>query len=188
MPNKVAVTYFVHGTTVDNENGIATGWLPGELSELGKTQSRGLADLIRNKKFDAVFCSDLKRAVDSAKLTFGTTVPIIADSRLRECNYGDLNGGDEEKVKQVKEQHIDKRFPNGESYKDVEKRMRGFVDFLRHNYSGKSVAIVAHQAPQLALEVILKGKTWQQAFLEDWRTKVPKQWRSGWEYENINGA
>lgn len=183
MAPTVNITYFVHGTTVDNENGISTGWLPGELSELGQKQSRELATAIAGKKFDVVFCSDLKRAVDSAKLSFGTTTSIITDSRLRECNYGDFNGGDEKKVKQMMEQCIDKPFPNGESYKNVEKRMHKFVEFLRTNYSGKHVAIVSHQAPQLSLDVILKGKTWQQAIAEDWRAKVPKQWQPGWEYE-----
>ena len=170
-------------TTTDNEKGIATGWLPGELSALGKSQSIGLAKLIAGKKFDVVFCSDLKRAVDSTNLAFDATVQIIPDPRLRECNYGDLNGGKEEKVKSMKEEKIEKPFQNGESYRDVERRMAYFVKFLRKNYSGKSVAIVAHQAPQLALEVILKGKTWHTAFLEDWRYKVPKQWQPGWEYE-----
>ena len=186
MSNRhVKVTYFVHGTTLDNEAGIATGWLPGELSQLGKQQSRDLAKLIERTEFDAVFCSDLKRAVDSAKLTFGTTNPItiISDSRLRECNYGDLNGGKEEKFKQSIDAHVEKPFPNEESYKDVEIRMREFVDFLRKNYQGKHIAIVAHQAPQLALDVILKGKTWQQAIAGDWRRKTPKEWKPGWEYE-----
>jgi hypothetical protein len=45
---------------------------------------------------------------------------------------------------------------------------------------GKTVAIVAHQAPQLALEVLLKGKTWQEAIKEDWRNK--KEWKPGWNY------
>ncbi len=179
----VKITYFVHGTTTDNENGISTGWLPGELSELGKKQSRELATTIAGKKFEAVFCSDLKRAVDSAKLTFTATPHIISDSRLRECNYGDFNGGEEKKVKQMMEQCIERHFPNGESYKDVERRMREFLEFIRASYSRKNVAIVSHQAPQLALEVILKGKTWQQAIREDWRCKVPKQWQPGWEYE-----
>ncbi len=183
MTPTVKITYFVHGTTTDNENGIATGWLPGELSELGKQQSTELAALIADKKFDAVFCSDLKRAVDSARLSFGTTATIKADSRLRECNYGDLNGGDEKKVKQMMEQCIDKPFPNGESYKQVEKRMREFIEFLRTTYCEKNIAIVSHQAPQLALEVILNRKTWLQAIQEDWRRKVPKQWQPGWEYE-----
>ena len=31
----IEITYFVHGTTTDNQAKKATGWLPGELSEKG---------------------------------------------------------------------------------------------------------------------------------------------------------
>ena len=120
----------------------------------------------------------MKRAVDSAKLTFGEQ--IIQDKRLRECNYGDLNGASSEKVEPMQVNCIDKPFPNGESYKNVEKRIRSFLDDLKKNYAGKRVAIVAHKAPQLALDVIVKGKTWQRAFAEDWRLK--KAWEPGWGY------
>jgi len=34
------ITYFVHGTTTDNEAGKATGWLPGELSAVGVPPAR----------------------------------------------------------------------------------------------------------------------------------------------------
>ena len=78
------------------------------------------------------------------------------------------------------EDYIDAPFPRGESYKDVEKRMAGFLADLKQNYDGKHVAIVAHQAPQLALDVLLMGKTWQQAITEDWRKT--KAWQPGWEY------
>ena len=60
------LTYFVHGTTTDNEKDLATGWQPGELSDLGIKQSKELGDLVSEKDFSVVFCSDLKRAVDSA--------------------------------------------------------------------------------------------------------------------------
>ncbi|MBU1111166.1 MAG: histidine phosphatase family protein, partial [Nanoarchaeota archaeon] len=76
--------------------------------------------------------------------------------------------------------YIDKKYPNGESYKDVENRIADFIKFLKENYDDKHVAIVAHQAPQLAIEVLLKGKTWEQAINEDWR-KV-KAWKPGWIY------
>jgi alpha-ribazole phosphatase/probable phosphoglycerate mutase len=101
---------------------------------------------------------------------------------LRECNYGDLNGGDSEKVESMIIEHINKPFPNGESYKDVEKRIRNFLDELLENWSGKKVAIVAHKAPQLALDVIVSKKTWEQAIKEDWRLKVPKAWKPCWDY------
>lgn len=59
--------------------------------------------------------------------------------------------------------------------------MRDFCEYLKTNYNEKHIAIVAHQAPQLALEVILKNKTWEQAIAEDWRNT--KSWQPGWEYE-----
>jgi alpha-ribazole phosphatase/probable phosphoglycerate mutase len=42
-------------------------------------------------------------------------------------------------------------------------------------YSGKNVAIVAHRAPQLAIEVILNKKNWKQAIKEDWCLKKPPE-------------
>lgn len=177
---KTTITYFVHGTTIDNENNIATGWLAGELSKLGKEQSVNLKVLIKDKKFDVIFCSDLKRASDSAKLTFGNSVPIIEDKRLRECNYGDLNGAPSSKVDAIIENSINKPFPNGESYRDVEKRVRDFLKEIVKKYAGKNIAIVSHRAPQLALDVILRGKTWEQAMKDDWR--LTKAWKPGWDY------
>jgi broad specificity phosphatase PhoE len=152
------ITYFVHGTTTDNENGISTGWNHGELSELGKKQSLKLKETIKDRKFDVIFCSDLKRAVETANLVFDN-MPIIQDKGLRECNYGDLNGASSEKVESMIFDCIDKPFPNGESYMDVEKRIRDFLNYLLDKYPGKTIAIVSHKAPQLALDVIIKGKT-----------------------------
>jgi len=136
------ITYFVHGTTTDNENSIAT---------------------------------------DSAKLTFGNNTPIIRDSRLRECNYGDLNGADARRVESITEACIDNPFPNGESCKDVEKRVRSFLKDLKNNYAGKQVDIISHRGPQLALDVIVKKKTWKQAIKEDWRKT--EKWKPGWSYK-----
>lgn len=176
----VAITYFVHGTTTDNEQKLATGWLPGELSPAGREQAKTLGDQVADQTFDIVFCSDLKRAVDSAQLGFGGKYRIIQDDRLRECNYGDLDG----KAKATKDAMMDDRisepFPNGESYRDVEARMESFCAFLKDTYGGKHVAIVAHEAPQLALDVLLKGKSWEQAIAENWRKTGA--WQPGWEY------
>lgn len=176
----IVITYFVHGTTVDNEAGLSSGWNDADLSELGKKQSLELRDQIKNKKFDVVFCSDLRRAVESAQLTFEESVPIIIDKRLRECNYGEYNGKPSEVVEPMQEKCIMERFPQGESYEDVKIRIADFMKSLKENYDGKSVAIVAHKAPQLVLDVLLGGKTWDQAFAEDWRKR--KAWQPGWEY------
>ncbi len=175
----VQITYFVHGTTVDNEHHKASGWSDAKLSELGVQQSKELWNKIKDKKFDVVFCSDLSRAVDSANFAFKGKVKIIKDKRLREVDYGDLTQQDSKKVDSIMLSKINESFPNGESYMDVEERMRSFLKDLT-KYNGKQVAIVAHRAPQLALNVILKGKTWEQAIREDWRHK--KAWKPGWDY------
>lgn len=151
----VKVTYFVHGTTTDNAAKLSTGWIPGELTEKGIQQSIELKDQTNINDFDLVISSDLKRAVDSANLTFEGLKEIKHDSRIRECNYGDLNGKPTEQVKY--EDHIDEPFPNGESLKQVETRVRDFCNYLLENYDGKHIAIVAHKAPQMAFQVITGG-------------------------------
>lgn len=174
------ITYFVHGTTIDNEQEISSGWSDAELSKLGIQQSIDLKNILGDKKFDAVFCSDLNRAVHSAHLTFDGVAPIIEDARLRECNYGTYNALPSEIVEPLQENMITEKFPQGESYNDVKDRIADFLNFLKQNYDGKHVAIVAHKAPQLALDVLLKNKTWEQAFIDDWRKT--KDWKPGWEY------
>lgn len=174
----VKIIYFVHGTTTDNEQHKSTGQNPGILSELGTNQSKELRNKINLDEIDLVICSDLQRAIDSAKLTFENSKKIIQDERIRECNYGDLNGKDSVLV--LDEEHIEIPFPNGESMKDVEKRLRDFCQYLLDNYNNKTIALVAHKAPQLALEVITKNITWEEAIDKDWRKT--KSWQPGWEY------
>ena len=64
--------------------------------------------------------------------------------------------------------------------KDVEKRIISLMNDLKKNHDGKHIAFVAHRAPQLALEVITKQISWEQAIKEDWRKR--KAWQPGWEY------
>lgn len=176
----IKVFYFVHGTTIDNEQNISSGWRDVELSELGIKQSIDLKNQIIGKQFDVVFCSDLKRSIDSANLTFKNLFPIIIDKRLRECNYGNYNGQSSDIVEPLQEKFIFESFPKGESYENVKNRIQDFLNFLKENYDGKSVAIVAHKGPQLAIEVLLNHKTWNEAFTTDWRKT--HSWQPGWEY------
>ena len=89
----IELVYESHSTTVDNEERRATGWLPGVLSEAGREQAQALGARRRDDGLDAVFSSDLARAVETARIAFeGSEVPLFLDWRLRECNYGELNG------------------------------------------------------------------------------------------------
>lgn len=173
------IIYFVHGTTTDNANKLCSGWKEAMLNDLGKEQAMNLGNISREREdnFDIIFTSDLKRAIESSNIAF-PEMNKITDNRLRECNYGDLDGKHKSLV--IYEEHINDPFPNGESLKDVEKRMRKFIEFIKENYKGKTIGIVAHRAPQLALEVITKGLTWEDAIDKDWRKTG--DWMPGWYY------
>ena len=176
----IKITYFVHGTTTDNEQRMSSGWNDVSLSETGIRQSKELTNVTKELSFDAVFTSDLSRAIDSAQLAWGDAYPTYADKRLRECNYGDLNGKDSAIVEPLQERSITEPMPNGESYEEVKARIKDFLDFIKKDYDGKHIAIVAHKAPQLALDVLLKGMTWDEAFANDWRKL--QAWQPGWDY------
>ena len=175
----IKIYYFVHGTTTDNASKLCSGWKEAMLNDLGREQALNLGNVVREKniKFDIMLTSELKRAIESSNIAF-PEYEKITDNRLRECNYGSLDG--ESKNLVIYEDHINEKFPNGESLIDVEKRMREFVEFLKDNYDGKTIGIVAHRAPQLALEVITKNISWEEANRNDWR-KTGK-WQPGWEY------
>src|SRR5262245_38346416 len=114
------VVYETHSTTTHNESGHATGWLPGELSAAGRGQARELGE--RRRDAAAVFSSDLGRALETVAIAFGATdVPVFYDWRLRECDYGVLNGAPVEELEIAK--HLDVPYPGGESYCDVVARM-----------------------------------------------------------------
>ncbi|MEK7539263.1 MAG: hypothetical protein AAB595_01300 [Patescibacteria group bacterium] len=46
----IKITYFVHGTTIDNEKEISSGWYNVKLSELGIKQSKEFKNQTKNKK------------------------------------------------------------------------------------------------------------------------------------------
>ena len=80
----IELVYETHSTTVDNEERRGTGWLPGELSAVGREQARALGARRRDDGLDAVFSSDLERAVETARIAFdGTEIPRFLDWRLR---------------------------------------------------------------------------------------------------------
>ena len=59
--------------------------------------------------------------------------------------------------------------------------MKSLCNELIEKYDWKTIAFVAHKAPQLALDVITKNMTWEEAINNDWRKK--KAWQPGWTYE-----
>lgn len=170
------IIFETHSTTTDNERGVATGWLPGELSAAGRAQARELG--LRRRDVAAVFVSDLARAVETAEIAFaGSGIPIHRDRRLRECDYGRLNGAPAARVAAERRGRVTEPWPDGESYRDVVARVADFLREIAAEWDGERILLVGHSGTRWALDCLLAGIPLEQAIAAD------HAWRPGWEYQ-----
>jgi 2,3-bisphosphoglycerate-dependent phosphoglycerate mutase len=171
----VEVVFETHSTSEDNEAGLATGWLPGRLSAIGREQARELGGRRRDDGLYVVFVSDLGRAVETAAIAFpGSELPIAEDARLRECDYGEQNGT----AGPIHDRaaHVDVPYPDGESWRQAVERVAGFLQELPRGRDGERVLVIGHSATWLALEVVAKGRALEEA------VEAQFTWQPGWEY------
>jgi 2,3-bisphosphoglycerate-dependent phosphoglycerate mutase len=173
----IEVVFETHSTTVDNEAGRATGWLPGELSEAGRGQARELGLRRAEDGIAAVFCSDLRRATQTAEVAFGgTAIPVLNDWRLRECDYGERNGMPVAELHAGRTSHLDQPYPGGESWRQAVARVGRFLADLHLRWDGRRVVVIGHVATRWGLDHYLNG-----AVLEDLAGR-DFAWQEGWEY------
>jgi len=172
----VKLIYETHSTTLDNEQGVATGWLPGVLSAEGERQAVELG--LRRREVDAVFSSDLRRAVRTVELAFdGCDTARFQDWRLRECNYGELNGAPVKRLA-PRGRYVDHPFPGGgQSYRQVLDLTRSFLADLKSLYDGRTVLLVAHSANRWSIQHLIHGTPLEQL------VDAPFDWQPGWEYD-----
>jgi broad specificity phosphatase PhoE len=177
------IVFETHSLSTDNESGIATGWLDGELSEEGRRLAQRLGVRRRGERMDAVYTSDLGRAVETADLAFGDSgIPLRWDARLRECNYGMLNGGPVSEVERERTKRIDEPFPGGESYRQTVERMRSFLGDVSVEHGSGRIVVIGHSATRWALDHLLKGVPLEVV------VGAPFEWQEGWLYELTGDA
>ena len=178
MTHVVRLVFETHSLTVDNERGIATGWLGGALSTRGRVLAEELGERRRDDGIDAVFASDLARAVETADIAFAATdIRVLLDWRLRELDYGALNGAPADAIATERARRVDLPFPGGESYRGAVARVASFLDDVRVVCAGERVLLIGHTATRWALDHLLDGRPLEQVVI------APFDWREGWEYD-----
>lgn len=180
----IEIVFETHATTEDNERGHATGWLPGRLSERGRAQARELGDRRRGDGITAVFASDLRRSIETVEIAFqGTSVPVLLDWRLRECDYGELNGSPRDEVHTPdRTTYLDVPYPGGESWRAAVSRVAAVLDDLPSRWAGGRILVIGHVATRWALDHHLAGRALEDLVTEDFA------WQEGWEYRLDPGA
>jgi broad specificity phosphatase PhoE len=171
----VDIIFETHSISVDNERGVASGWLDTPLSAEGRDRARALGARRRDDGLAAVFTSDLARAVETGAIAFvDSQIPMRRDQRLRECNYGDLSGAHVSEL-EPRSRFVDVPYPNGESYRDVARRVASFLGGLGP-YGGMRVLLIGHSATRWSLEHLIDGVPL--GSLVD----APFAWREGWSF------
>jgi len=171
----IHVVFETHATTEDNEAGLATGWLPGRLSEAGRDQARELGTRRANDGLDAIFTSDLGRALETVEIAFADSrVPVFHDWRLRECDYGAKNGEPAADLDRLG--HVGVPYPSGESWTDAVARVGRFLHDLRPRWADRRVLVIGHTATRWAFDHLIDGVP-----IED-LVSGPFTWQEGWEY------
>ena len=153
-----------HGLT-DAVGHRLTGRLPGvHLSEIGRGQALRLPDRLARWKIDAVYSSPMERTMETAAPTAQhLQLPLVADIRLAEFDYGDWSGMT---IGQLEPRDDWKRFvrlrsgtraPKGESIFDVQARMMTALMELAEKHTGQTVAVFSHADAIRAVIMVVLG-------------------------------
>ena len=172
------IVFETHALTEDNERGIATGWLPGRLSARGRDNAAAMGRRRSHDGIAAVFSSDLRRSVETAEIAFDQTdIPVLFDWRLRECDFGVLNGSPGAPLRADRAQYIDRPYPGGESHRQAVRRVAGLLADLPSRWDRQRVMVIGHLATYRALEHVINGVPVEDIVAGDFT------WRpEGWEY------
>lgn len=146
-----------------------------ELSKKHHLTPKGVAEVIAsteeliaaNNIPDIIYSSPIVRTQETALLVkkiilekTGKDIEIKTDVRLREINFGDLDGQGEAVFVAYRtnaKERVTKQFPNGESFIDVKNRVAEFLYETDKNNEGKNILLITHQGASRAMDFISHG-------------------------------
>ncbi len=144
-----------HGETTWNAQRRLQGHTDTPLNSRGQVQARQMAQALKNSKlaFDALYCSDLIRAMDTANAIvelFGVTA--VTNSIFRERHFGALQGLSIEQAPVAQPElwkahlarELDHELEGGESIIQFAARVERAMEMIRTEHRGKTILVVSH--------------------------------------------
>ncbi len=143
-----------HGETPTTGT-VLPGRAPGlHLSDRGRVQAERVADRLAGLSVNAIYSSPLERASETAEPAAARTgLAVNRDDGLLECDFGDWTGAAIADLAALPEwqtvQHSPSefRFPNGESFPEMQARIVGALQALRTDHAGSVVVCFSHADP-----------------------------------------
>lgn len=153
MPQPTRLFLVRHGQSDGNAEGRFGGHGPTTLSGLGKKQAAATAELLAKENINAIYSSDLTRALDTARpLADALGLEINASEAFRERHVGVLEGltFDESKDRfpddyfALINRNVDHVISGGESYRHLLRRVTTKLNNILYEHKGEKIAIFSH--------------------------------------------
>lgn len=158
-----------HGETARNSKGLMRGWsddAESQLDEAGKAQVKALAASLASLGVKRILCSDLGRALETAKVIGEATgVPAESLHSFRPLDIGDWGGKPESEVLpkmdellKTWEKKPEEKVPGGESLNDYQDRLLGGLgEVLSGAADGSTIVIVGHDRTHRLLKAVAQN-------------------------------
>lgn len=144
-----------HGQTPTTGQSLP-GRAPGlHLADTGIAQAQRAAERIAElPTVDAIYASPLERARETAApIAKARGMKVQINKGLLECDFGDWTGAELKALMKLPEWSTVQRapstfrFPNGESFTEMQNRIVGALDSIRAAHPGGVVVCVSHADP-----------------------------------------
>ena len=143
-----------HGETPTTGT-VLPGRAPGlHLSDRGRAQAERVAERLAGLSISTLYSSPLERASETAEPTAARTgLEVNHDDGLLECDFGDWTGAAIADLATLPQWHTVQhnpsafRFPNGESFPQMQARIVGSLEALCTAHVGGVVVCFSHADP-----------------------------------------
>jgi broad specificity phosphatase PhoE len=162
-----------HGESEANANNILQGRENGKLTFKGAEQARKAGKELKEKyKIDMVFCSPLKRAVETLEnilVEDPIEGPVYMCKLLEERDFGEYSGVNENDIdwKDLDEDNKINKEMGLESLLELLKRTNLFLEDLKLEEEKSTVLVVAHSELLKMIVSILTGKPFKDKEFEN---------------------
>lgn len=142
-----------HGETEWNRTGRCQGVADIDLNHNGKKQVKELGDALKGETISAIYSSDLKRALETARgIASHHKLTVNIDKDLREMDQGELEGLSFSEIrerydhvlKQWRESPETLTLPKGESLTKLQERALRAFNKIHARHIGETIVVVSH--------------------------------------------
>ncbi len=156
-----------HGETDWNKGSVFRGHEDVRLNATGIAQADATAEVLKDRVFEAIYSSPLKRSLVTAKrIALPHEIIVRENDGLLDMNYGAWQGMKESTVQERWPTAYDRwmktptkmKFPGGESTKKAWKRVNTALREVLFTHGTGTIVLVSHRMPIKFMTAYLLGK------------------------------